>query len=431
MITGITLSVWSEVSIGISQLMYALGATTGNSGLVNLGIALASPGLNSGYFVATLLVIIFVIISVFGLRLYSWFQRAGLFLYYLSTAGFIVILLMIDPKTIPALFNSAMSAAGSAFSGVTYAAVTAKAASVPADYITPSVLAAIPWGFLTFTGFNYGAYLAGETRNVKTVMWRSLFVSILVTVVLLLGMSLLAYRDFSAGFINGAGYVVAYNGSYFPTPNLPTPTFLASLTSPAAAVFVGLSLIVGWIIVCVAYIVTISRMIFAASFDRLLPVNLASVSDRLHSPRNAVLVAGVISWVFVSIYMLSNSFFITWLQLGLISPIGYLLPMVATLFFPWVKKDLFKSTVGQFASKGGLAIASLIGVGSFAFYIVALSFPLNGPLGTVFLGSNLLLSYAIVAGVIIAGVVMFAWASSHARGIGVDLRKVYSSIPPE
>jgi hypothetical protein len=101
------------------------------------------------------------------------------------------------------------------------------------------------------------------------------------------------------------------------------------------------------------------------------------------------------------------------------------------MVFPFVKKDLFKTTVGQFASAGALTVASLIGVGAFAFYLIALSVPLNGPLGTVFLGSNLLLAYGIVSLVIVAGVVMYAWASSHAKGIGVDLRKVYSSIPPE
>ena len=429
LIVGITLSTWSEVSIAISQLIYAFGVTTNNSGMVSSAISLAQPGFGTGYILATILVIIFVAISIFGLRLFAWFQRAGIFLYYLSTAGFIIVLLLIDPKTVPSLFNTAMSAAGSSFSGVTYASVTATAVTTPTDWITPSVLAAIPWGFLTFTGFNYGAYLAGETRSVKSVMWKSLFVSVIVTVVLLVGMAFLVYRDFSADFINGASYIQAHSASTFPT--LPTTSFLASITSPGAAIFVGLSLLIGWLIVCVAYIVTISRMIFAASFDRLLPLGLANVSDRLHSPRNAVIVAGVLSWIFVSIYMLSNSFFVTWLQLGLIAPIGYLLPLLAAMLFPFVKKDLFKSTVGQFASSAGLAITGLIGVVAFAFYLVALSVPLNGPLGTVFLGSNLLLAYSIVALVVIAGVVMYAWAAAHARGIGVDLKKVYSEIPPE
>lgn len=429
LIVGITLSTWSNVSIALSQLLYALGVTTGNSGLVSYAISLASPGLNTGYAVATILIVIYIIVAVFGLRLFAWFQRVGLLLYYLSTAGFIAVLLLINPNTIPGLFNQAMSAAGGSYAQVTYSSVVAQSGSTPTDWVTPSVLAAIPWGFLTFTGFNFGAYLAGETRSVKTAMWRSLFISVIVTVVLLIGMAFLVYRDFGVDFINGASSIQAHAASTFPT--LPTTSFLASLGSPGAAVFVGMSLLIGWLIVCVAYIVTISRMIFAASFDRLLPNAFANVSDRLHSPRNAVILAGVLSWIFVSIYMLSNSFFVTWLQLGLIAPIGYLMPLLAAMVFPWVKKDLFKTTVGQFSSAGVLAFAALIGVGSFAFYLLALSVPLSGPLGTVFLGSNEGLAYTIVATVIVAGIIMYAWASSHAKSIGVDLRRVYSEIPPE
>ncbi len=428
LIVGITLSTWSNVSIALSQLIYAIGVTTNNSGLVTYAMSLTSTGFNAGYVVATILVILYTVISIFGLRLFAWFQRAGLALYYLSTAGFIVVLLAIDPNTIPGLFDKAMSAAGGNFATVTYNSVLSGAPAPPSDWVTPSVLAAIPWGFLTFTGFNFGAYLAGETRSVKTAMWRSLFVSVIVTLLLLVGMAFLVYRDFGVNFINALSSLEVSSPSTLPT--LPTTSFLASISSPGAAAFVGLSLLVGWIIVCVAYIVTISRMIFAASFDRLLPSNLASVSDRFHSPRNAVLVAGVLSWIFVTLYWFTN-FFSTFLQLGLIAPIGYLLPLLAVLIFPWVKKDLFKSTVSQFAGKGALVIAALIGVGSFLFYIIALTFPLTGPLGTVFLGGNLTFAYTVVASLIIIGAIIYAWASSHAKGIGVDLKRVYSAIPPE
>jgi len=428
LIVGITLSTWSNVSIALSQLIYAVGVTTGNSGMVDFARSLTSTGLGAGYAIATFLVILYIIISIFGLRIFAWFQRAGIVLYYLSTAGFIFVLLLIDPNTIPGLFNKAMAAAGGSFTSVTYSSIIASAGPAPTDWITPSVLAAIPWGFLTFTGFNFGAYLAGETRNVKSSMWRSLFISVIVTVVLLIGMAFLVYRDFGVDFINALSSVQASSPSTLPT--LPTTSLLASIGSPAAAVFVGLSLLIGWLIVCVAYIVTISRMIFAASFDRLLPNSLASVSDRFHSPRNAVIVAGVLSWIFVTIYWFTN-FFSTYLQLGLIAPIGYLMPLFAAMVFAWRKKDLFKSTVGQFASSAVLGLAALIGVASFLFYIVALSVPLSGPLGTVFLGGNLTFAYVVVVAVIIIGGVMYAWASSHAKGIGVDLKKVYSEIPPE
>jgi amino acid transporter len=433
MIIGIVLSTWSNVSIGISQLLYAFGVTTNNSGLVSFAMSLTSSGSLSsitspGYIVATLLVVLYVIISIFGLRIYAWFQRAGLLLYYLSTAGFIGVLLLIDPSTIPALFNKAMAAAGGSFASVTYNSVIAQAAASTTGTgfsLTNSLLAAVPWGFLTFTGFNFGAYLAGETKNVRSAMFRSLFISVIVTVLLLVGMSSLVYRDFSSDFINAASFVQANSPSTFPT--LPTPSFYASLGSPFAAAFVGLSLLVGWIIVCVAYVVTISRMIFAASFDRLLPSSLASVSDRFHSPHLSVILVGVVSWIFVSLYWLT-SFVSTWLNYGLIPAFGYMLPLIATALFPWVKKDLFKRTVGQFVSAGALTLASLIGVIAFAVWFLSLTFPI---LSGVYIGANITIAYSTFVGTIILGLLIYGWARWHAKSTGINLSQVYSEIPPE
>jgi APA family basic amino acid/polyamine antiporter len=425
MIIGIVLSTWSNVSIGISQLIYAIGVTTNNSGLVNFGISLASTGPNAGYVIASLLVLFYVVVSIFGLRIYAFFQRIGLFVYYLSTAGFIAILLLIDPSTIPGLFNKAMTAAGGSFASVTYNSVLSQGSASTGFSLTNSVLAAIPWGFLTFTGFNFGAYLAGETRSVKSVMIRSLFISVVITVILLVAMAFLVYRDFGSNFINAASYVEANSASTLPT--LPTASFLASLSSPGAAIFVGISLLIGWLIVCVAYVVTISRMVFAASFDRLLPSTFARVSDRFHSPHMSVIVVGVIAWLFVSLYWLTT-FVSTWLNYSLIPAVGYLLPLLAAMVFPWVKKDLFKRTVGQFTSAGALSLAALVGVIAFAFYAVALLTPI---LSGVFIGTNLNYALSAFGASVLIGLIIYAWANSHAKSIGVDLGQIYTEIPPE
>ncbi|MDA4119303.1 MAG: amino acid permease [Thaumarchaeota archaeon] len=286
-------------------------------------------------------------------------------------------------------------------------------------------MAAIPWGFLTFTGFNFGAYLAGETRNAKSTMWRSLFISVIVTVVLLLGLSFLVYKDFNSTFIQAASYVQATNAGALAT--LPTPSFFASLGNPVAAVFVGLSLIVGWIIVCVAYVVTISRMVFAASFDRLLPSRLAQVSNRFHSPTVAVLLVGVVSWIFVTLYTIGN-FYSTWLNYSLIPAIGYMMPLIAAALFPWLKKDLFKKTVGQFTSGVAMTLVSLVGVVAFTVWFLSQSFPI---LSGVYLGSNIYSAYEAFIATIVIGLVIYGYGRWHARSIGVDLKHIYSEIPPE
>ena len=425
MIIGIVLSTWSNVTIAVSQLLYAFGVSSGNSGLVSFAQSLTTPGLfGTGWTLAMGLVLLDVVIAVFGLRVFAWFQRAGLALYYISLAGFIAILIAFDPNTFSGLFNSAMAAGGSSS---TYASILsqASAAGSPSFSLTNSLLAAIPWGFLTFTGFNFGAYLAGETKNAKSTMWRSLFVSVIFTVIMLLGLCFLVYRDFNSNFIQAASYVQATNSGALAT--LPTPSFFASLSSPAAAAFVGISLIVGWIIVCVAYVVTISRMVFAASFDRLLPNSLSKVSDRFHSPTIAVLLVGVVSWIFVTLYTIGN-FYSTWLNYSLIPAIGYMMPLIAAALFPWVKKDLFKRTVGQFTSAAAITVVSLIGIVAFATWFLSQSFPI---LTGVYIGSNLGYAYGAFITTIILGLIIYGYGRWHARSLGIDLKQVYSEIPPE
>jgi amino acid transporter len=425
MIIGIVLSTWSNVTIAISQLLYAFGVTTKSASLVSFAQSLTTPGLfGTGWDLAMLLVLLDIVIAVFGLRVYAWFQRIGLALYFLSTAGFIAILFAFDPNAFPGLFNSAMAAGGS---NSTYASVlsAASSAGTPSFSLTNTLLAAIPWGFLTFTGFNFGAYLAGETRNAKSTMWRSLFISVIVTVVLLLGLSFLVYRDFDSTFINAASFVQATNSGALAT--LPTPSFFASLGSPVAATFVGLSLIVGWIIVCVAYVVTISRMIFAASFDRLLPSTFANVSDRFHSPTAAVLFVGIVSWIFVTLYTIGN-FYSTWLNYSLIPAIGYMMPLIGAALFPWVKKDLFKKTVGQFTSGVAITLVSLVGIIAFSVWFLSQTFPI---LSGVYLGSSIYSAYEAFAASILIGLAIYGYGRWHARSLGLDLKTVYSEIPPE
>src|SRR5207249_4213500 len=43
------------------------------------------------------------------------------------------------------------------------------------------------------------------------------------------------------------------------------------------------------------FILTASRILFAMSFDRVLPAPLANVNDRFHSPINAVIIVGIVA----------------------------------------------------------------------------------------------------------------------------------------
>jgi amino acid transporter len=433
-IIGVGLSTYSIVTIALSQWAFSLGVTTSNAGLISLASTLgASCSLSSfcvPWAVATVILVLETVVSIFSLRVYSIFQRVCVGLFLIINVGFIALLFTVNPSTFPALFDHAMQTVGSSatYNGIISQATAAGFAGTQFN-LTNTVLAAIPWGFLTFTGFNYGAYLAGETKNVKSSITKALFLSVIVTVILLLISAQMVYNDFGSTFLNSASYVQANNATSLPT--LPTTTMLLSLTSPAVAFFIGLGLTLGWTVVCVAYVVTISRMFFAAAFDRLLPTKFAQVNERFHSPQAAILIVALVWFIFITFEWYAG-FAVAWLTVGIIPPIGYMLPFVAALLFPFAKKDLFKRTVGAMGQAPVIVIGSLVGIGAFLFYIIALIFPLTGALGTVYLGPAGLQNAAeAVVILFVIGVLIYAQAKVRLGRMGLNLSAAYKEIPPE
>lgn len=67
---------------------------------------------------------------------------------------------------------------------------------------------------------------------------------------------------------------------------------------------------------------------------------------------------------------------------------------------------------------------------SFAFYIVAESFPIAGALGVVFLGSSLTLAYGVVIVLIVIGG-LYVTGKVRLQRLGIDLKALYAEIPPE
>jgi amino acid transporter len=287
------------------------------------------------------------------------------------------------------------------------------------------LLAAIPWGFLAYGGFNFGTYFSGETKNVKSTMFRSLFFSVAISTLLMVLFYLWIYHDFGPGFINAASYVAANNPSSLPT--LPTVTVFVGLLNPIVGILVNVGLFVGWVVVCCVYTLEMARMVFAAAFDRLIPTGLSAVNHRFHSPHWAIIFIGMISAAYMTIYW-NFGFAATWLNVSLVLPIAFILPLVATAAFPVVRPELFKRTLGHLGYGSWVIIGSIVGVVCFLFYIFAETFPI---ISGVFLGASLAVAYGIVVATAAVGTLLYFTAKLRARRLGLDISQVYAEIPPE
>jgi basic amino acid/polyamine antiporter, APA family len=420
-ITSVGAPIAVSFSLALSQWAFGLGVSTGVHGFFTLASNLASPGY--GYPLSLFILLLVTLVGFLGVRWIGRIFGFAMGFYYVVSAFFIVVLLATAASTIPSTFNHAMNVAGV---NLTYSSVIQQGAKVGSSFnLNNTILAAIPEGFTTFLGFNFIVYVAGETRNTKASMTKALWLAVAITTVLLLVMCILYYNDFGSNFVNSISYLAVSNPSLMPV--LPTSTLLLSFSSPITGTFLNWALAIGWCVGSIGWMITISRMVFAASFDRMFPARFSKVSDRFHSPYWAVGLIGVLAALYITIYWNIGVVAIL-LNTSVAYPIGLMMPLIATLLFPILRRDLYVRVFGSMQGAKAMIVASAIGVASFAFYIFAVTTPL---VSGVYLGASLDIAWEAVLVLAIVGVGMYSWSRYNARRLNVDLKNIYSEIPPE
>ena len=419
------INIWFMFTIALGSTIFGVGAGVASTALTQLGTNLASVAW--GFPLSLVVLLGFILIALLGIRVYSLFCRITVPLYFVICAVFTVGVLLIPQGAFAAVFNKGMSFAG--YANETYNAVlsqtTASGISATSFNMSNTLLAAIPWGFFTYIGFNWSSYSAGETKNVKTSIFNAYFISVILTVIVLEIMTYIFYNTFTTGFVNSLAYVAGANPSAFPVA--PYGNFLLALYNPAAGAIVGFGLFLGWIINSIGLIIFASRMLFAGGMDRILPSRLADVSDRLHCPHVATIVMGVLSAIYLTIYWEFGAI-ATFLNSSIAVPFALALPLFAAFLFPIIKPDFYKRLYGSMKGAVPLSLAGLIGAVSFGIYIFSETSPLVS--GT-FLGASLDIAYEFLLVLGIFAVIIYLWGRHRIKAAGIDPRAVFSTIPPE
>jgi len=417
-------NLWDMFAIGLGPSFFGVGAAIRSSYLTTLAINLA--GVGWGFPLSFVTLILITVLAIFGIRTYSRFCLLCVPTYLAIVAIYCVGTLLIPPASIQPAFDSAMRFAGY---NITYNSVLSQttASGFPATSFNwgNTLLAAMPWGFLTYVLFNFSSYSAGETKNVKTSIYNAYMLSVIVTMAVLELMTWIVYSSFTTGFLNSLAYVAGVNPSAFPVD--PFPNFLLALINPVAGAIIGVGLFLGWIINSTGLLIYASRMLFAASMDRVLPSRLGDVSDRFHSPYVATVLVGILTAIYLTLYwnygaiasILNSSIFV---------PIGLLLPLLAAGIFPIFKPELYKRLFGSMKGAATLSIAGFVGATGFAIYVISEISPIVS--GT-FLGASLDLAYEGVAALVLFGVAIYLLGRRRMKNAGVDPSLIFGEIPPE
>jgi basic amino acid/polyamine antiporter, APA family len=330
-----------------------------------------------------------------------------------------------------------------------------------------AVSTALVGAYFAYIGYAASTFVAGEIKEANKSLPRTLVLASVLIIILYVSISIVAagaVKDVAPQTTtSGNTYSLltawswlSYGGGSLSAAGLPTvklwTTTIAGLTGSAIGLG-GLNVLlvvfgVFWIANDIPpFILTGSRILFAMSFDRVLPTRLSNINDRFHSPVIAVIATGIVgilgcfsesgivdaggtlnsagntvlsqilgSGGGVQITDFYDSFFFTLFTLSLV-----ILPLRAS------RKQIFDTAPYKPGGKWGMVLLGLAGFGANLF--VDYEFGV-APGGDFAIGSSSPVWYAIIFAVSVAvlGLVIFY---VHRLRKGISYATIFAQIPPE
>jgi amino acid transporter len=178
------------------------------------------------------------------------------------------------------------------------------------------------------------------------------------------------------------------------------------------------------------FVLSPSRVIFAAAFDRVLPSWLASVKTRFRIPVNAMLLVTVTNILFSAVFFLWTAFSGIWLAATVWGLWVQLSTVLAGMIWPWRNRELFKTSIAGRFKVGEVPLITLLGIPYVIWTLFMLYLFLSPEYGG-FYGTNSTASIIFLIGVGIIHLAFFYAYKWKNKRQGMDVDLIYKEIPVE
>jgi amino acid transporter len=395
-----------------------MGLTLNNSALASFGTALATDrNLQLGLSIIFIVIAILadamgprtlkgVIVVVMGVSLIGWFVTNGVFFAH-------------TPATVPSAWDSVWGQG--AYQDVVNVATKNGWTKTPVSW--EATTSSIVMGTSPYFGSTNISALGGEVSQPKKSFAISFVGSIVVLTFL---QALMTYSVFNTygDFISQYDYVI--NGGFGSQLTTMTPIhsnlafWSQSLTvNPVLSVIVGITPVIKLIGMTPGAFVWISRSVFAMAFDRFLPEWFTKVSDRWHSPINAVKWSLVLSLVCLTICY----FALEWVAAVTVIVWSYFRTFIigmAGVTLPYEKPHIWER-----GYKWAIAGVPTLAITGFINTILNMILMVMGAAGLTFSGACFTALFACLG---------FFWywvfAAVNKRR-GIDIGRIFATLPPE
>ncbi|MCI2415171.1 MAG: APC family permease [Candidatus Aramenus sp.] len=408
-----------------SYLFSGLGLYYNNQALLNLGNFFGST---NGSVIVGVVVVVISSLLAFSNRLAWKFVLVSGIVSVLSTVVLFATLATISPSS----FAHALSS----FTGMNdaYNEVIKDAVSNGLSFVSNPIAGAllgIPVVWYYFTWYNLPASWSGEMKSVRKNVMYSIVVSIVLIALYYVMFTQLSLDAFGNEFLTAWSYISA-NGVNDPVYNSLSsigpfiPFFVLMVNHNVVLYFI--SFLALWLPNFYSnppLVIALTRYLFAWSFDRVAPAWLADVNDRLHVPLKATAVITAVGIIGVLMYAYLQV--IETVDVTVVFEIGYAVFAISTALMPFLKKDMFSTSVPFKRRIMGVPIISWVGFGVFAFLMYALAVTFNNP---VLLPINVptLASLGVIYG---GGALIYSISKRLNASKGIDIGLVFKEIPPE
>ncbi|HXY82969.1 MAG TPA: amino acid permease [Candidatus Saccharimonadales bacterium] len=417
-------------TFAIIPLLYSVGLVTSNAGMLSAAVWLGTP---IGTYVTILVIAgISIMIAAFSIKFYmEKFQRTIFVVGMIQIAVIFWLLLTSDQATFISRFNTFAQPFFNQADSYHYVISQAQSLGLgtePFWIATIGLMAFIAFGLIWSHWIIHNFGEVKKAGDLKLYSW--VFIGgTLFCAAITLALAEELIRVCGMPFLTAIGYLAFMQPQAYLLPVQPFHTFLVGILTTSVPVLVIIN--VGMICWCIQPATNIdvgmSRLVLALAFDRILPAKLGEVSDRFHTPLNALLFFYIVGAVIMGALVAFLGFAAAFTGAVLAQIFSYATSGLAGVLFPYVRKEVFKASPSAKWMIGPIPFVTICGLVTFigqallfwAFFAV----PGVGITDPRALG--------VVFALIIGSIIYYEAVKAYRKSQGMDLNLLLTSIPPE
>jgi basic amino acid/polyamine antiporter, APA family len=409
---------------GLAPFFRTMGIYTGNETLTSIGNWFVTKA--GTFILGTCLIVLLIVVFSIGTKTYFKIQNILILFAVASTVLTVAVFIGKVPADTIHAFNTHLRDVSGKVDPAAFVRVSAKQAGYTglAPFSLFWTLMVMTWIYLNLSFMSSSAYIGSEVKNARKLQLWSMPATLFIVGIGVLISVFVIDRAVGYNFLAQLGWA---DPTGLGLNSAPTFTELASFM--ANNIVIAFLILFGFIFWSYAWlpgqILNGSRNIFAYSIDGLLPAWFKQVNNRLHTPINSLLTMGIMSIIFLGVYVFSDVF------QTLVGIFGFILSFIvislAAALLPYRLPDVFEtSAVNQ--RIGRVPVITIIGV----FSMIA-----QGFMAWVFLrdpsaglhGKPWMIVLNIC--VFLSGLVVYYIAKYVQRSRGVDVALSFKQVPEE